>query len=36
MLYIESIGSLPASEILFRATEILHKKLVEFTEKSRV
>ncbi|NWG09732.1 MAG: DNA-directed RNA polymerase subunit D [Nitrososphaerales archaeon] len=33
MLYIESSGSLPAGEILTRAIEVLHKRLVEFTEK---
>lgn len=35
MLYIESSGSLPASEILTKAVEILHKKLLEFAEKSK-
>jgi DNA-directed RNA polymerase subunit D len=35
MLYIESSGSLPASEILTKAVEILNKKLLEFTEKSK-
>lgn len=35
MLYMESSGSLPAGEILTRAIEVLHKKLVEFTEKLR-
>jgi len=35
MLYIESSGSLPASEILTKAVEILHKKLLEFEEKSK-
>ncbi|MEM3383414.1 MAG: DNA-directed RNA polymerase subunit D [Nitrososphaerales archaeon] len=33
MLYIESSGSLPASEILIKAVEILHKKLSDFSEK---
>ncbi|MGQ9718959.1 MAG: DNA-directed RNA polymerase subunit D [Nitrososphaerales archaeon] len=35
MLYMESSGSLPAGEILTRAIEVLHKRLVEFTEKLR-
>ncbi len=35
MLYIESSGSLPASEILTKAVEILHKKLLDFLEKSK-
>lgn len=35
MLYIESLGSLPSSEILSKATEILYKKLLEFAEKSK-
>jgi len=35
MLYIESSGSLPASEILAKAVEILHKKILNFTEKSK-
>ena len=35
MLYIESSGSLPASEILTKAVEILNKKLSEFAEKSK-
>lgn len=35
MLYIESSGSLPAREILIKAVEILHKKLLDFSEKAK-
>jgi len=35
MLYIESLGSLSAGEILMKSIEILNKKLEDFTEKSK-
>ena len=35
ILYLESSGSLSASEILTKSIEILYKKLVEFNEKSK-
>jgi DNA-directed RNA polymerase subunit D len=34
-LYIESIGSLPARDILIKSVEILDKKLIEFFEKAK-